>query len=117
VSQVAFGNVISDEGAFIGFNRADFSDACLLSLVVEVERMALAEKETEWNHRQELEHVETDCKRTKQYSSEVERDNEQLRDEIDELKAELASRSHKGPVSVDPHHMCPCVAIVALREG
>ena len=63
---MAFGNIISDEGTFVGFNRADFTDACLLSLIVEVERMALAEKETEWSHRQELEHVEADCKRTKQ---------------------------------------------------
>lgn len=89
----AFSNVVSEEGQFIGFNRRDFSDACLNSLVHEVENLARQERETAKNHEMQLKHERMHAKQEKEHAAMVDAENEQLQDEIETLRAQLASQT------------------------
>lgn len=113
--KTGFGDLISEDGQFTGFNHKDFSDACLRSLVVEVENLVGAASSAALDHEHELHHAHENVLREKEFSATVEKENEQLREEIDDLNDRL-EHSHRNRRSSEHDVTEQETEITSLRE-
>eukprot|EP00037_Helgoeca_nana_P022939 m.236434 g.236434 ORF g.236434 m.236434 type:complete len:967 (-) comp26183_c1_seq12:3306-6206(-) len=92
----AFGSVISDDGQFVGFERSNFSDGCLLAVIGEVEQLAYHETEVIRNHELEIRHERLLVKEERKHVAQVDSENEQLEDEIERLRVQLAQQARSN---------------------